>query len=73
VEASEKSGKAQLAREIEIALPMELSRNEQISLVRAYVRDTFVSAGMCADFAVHDKGDGNPHIEMEVISWQKSI
>jgi ATP-dependent exoDNAse (exonuclease V) alpha subunit len=61
VEASEKSGKAQLARKIEIALPMELSRNEQISLVRAYVRDTFVSAGMCADFAVHDKGDGNPH------------
>jgi hypothetical protein len=61
VEQSEKSGKAQLAREIEIALPVELTREEQIVLVRAYVRDTLVSAGMCADFAVHDKNDGNPH------------
>ncbi len=61
VEKSEKSGNAQLAREIEIALPMELDREEQISLVRAYVRDDFVAAGMCADFAIHDKGDGNPH------------
>lgn len=61
VEENEKSGKAQLAREIEIALPVELNRQEQIALVRAYVRDTFVAAGMCADFAVHDKDDGNPH------------
>lgn len=60
-EQSEKSGKAQLAREIEIALPIELDRQEQLALVRAYVRDTFVAAGMCADFAVHDKEDGNPH------------
>ncbi len=61
VEESEKSGNAQLAREIEIALPVELNRKEQISLVRAYVRDNFVAAGMCADFAIHDKADGNPH------------
>ena len=61
VEKIEKSRDAQLAREIEIALPVEFDRQEQISLVRAYVRDNFVAAGMCADFAVHDKGDGNPH------------
>ena len=61
VEQIEKSRDAQLAREIEIALPGELDRQEQISLVRAYVRDNFVAAGMCADFAIHDKGDGNPH------------
>lgn len=61
VEENEKSSNAQLAREIEIALPVELNRQEQLSLVRAYVGDTFVSAGMCADFALHDKGDGNPH------------
>jgi outer membrane murein-binding lipoprotein Lpp len=40
---------------------VEINREERISLVRAYVRDNFVAAGMCADFAVHDKGDGNPH------------
>ena len=61
VEKSEKSRDAQLVREIEIALPVELDRQEQIRLVRAYVRDTFVSSGMCADFSIHDKDDGNPH------------
>ena len=61
VEKSEKSRNAQLAREIEIALPAELDRKAQIALVRAYVRDTFVASGMCADFSIHDKGDGNPH------------
>ena len=61
VEEIEKSRNAQLAREIEIALPIELSRKEQIRLVRDYAQNTFVSVGMCADVAVHDKGDGNPH------------
>ena len=61
VEEIEKSRNAQLAREIEIALPVELNRKEQVSLVRDYAQNTFVSVGMCADVAVHDKGDGNPH------------
>jgi len=61
VEKSEKSCNAQLAREIEIALPVELDRQEQTRLVHAYVRDAFVASGMCADFSIHDKGDGNPH------------
>lgn len=61
VEKIEKAKNSQLAREIEIALPAELDREAQIQMVRDYVRDNFVSAGMCADFAVHDKEDGNPH------------
>ena len=61
VEEIEKSATAQLAREIEVALPVELSRAEQLALVQAFVKDTVVDAGMCADFAIHDKGDGNPH------------
>ena len=61
VEKSEKSRNAQLAREIEIALPAEIDRQSQIRLVRKYVDDIFVSAGMCADFSIHDKGNGNPH------------
>lgn len=40
---------------------IEKSGKAQLALVRAYVRDNFVAAGMCADFALHDKGDGNPH------------
>jgi prefoldin subunit 5 len=61
VEKSERYKTAQLARELEIALPVELSREQQISLVRRYVKETFVSAGMCADICVHDTGKGNPH------------
>ena len=61
VEKIEKNRDAQLAREIEIALPNEIDRQSQIRLVRKYVQDIFVSAGMCADYSIHDKGDGNPH------------
>jgi ATP-dependent exoDNAse (exonuclease V) alpha subunit len=61
VEKIEKAKNAQLAREIEIALPHELTREQGISLVREYVKEQFVSAGMCADIAIHDKNDGNPH------------
>ena len=61
VEEIEKSSTAQLAREIEVALPVELSRAAQLALVRSFVKDNFVDAGMCADFAIHDKGAGNPH------------
>jgi len=61
VEKAEKRKDAQTARDIDIALPVELDRQEQIALVREYVRENFVDKGMCADFAVHDKRDGNPH------------
>ena len=61
VEQIEKSATSQLAREIEVALPVELSKAEHLALIRAFVKDNFVDAGMCADFAIHDKGTGNPH------------
>lgn len=61
VEKIEKAKNAQLAREIEIALPQELTREQGISLVREYVKEQFVGVGMCADFCLHDTGGGNPH------------
>lgn len=61
VEKIEKSKNSQLAREIEIALPKELNREKQIELVREYVKENFVKVGMCADIALHDKNDTNPH------------
>ena len=61
VEQTEKSNNSQLAREIELALPVELSREEQTRLVREYCSSQFVSKGMCADFNIHDTGSGNPH------------
>lgn len=61
VEKIEKAKNSQLAREVEVALPKELNRAEQIQLVKSYVQDNYVKNGMCADLNVHDKGDGNPH------------
>lgn len=61
VEKIEKAKNSQLAREIEVALPVELDREKQLQLVREYVQDNFVSVGMCADVAIHDKKNGNPH------------
>jgi ATP-dependent exoDNAse (exonuclease V) alpha subunit len=61
VEKTEKAKNSQLAREIEIALPRELTRQQNILLARRYVQEQFVSAGMCADLCIHDTGKGNPH------------
>lgn len=61
VERKETHSAAQLAREVEVALPREFTRQEQIDTVREYIMKNFVREGMCADWALHDKGDGNPH------------
>ena len=53
VEQSEKRKDARTAREIEIALPNELNLQEQITLVRGYVKENFVDEGMCADISFH--------------------
>ncbi|MBY5393417.1 Ti-type conjugative transfer relaxase TraA [Rhizobium leguminosarum] len=63
VDAFEKRADAQLARELIIALPEELTRAENIGLVREFVRDNLTSKGMVADWVYHDK-DGNPHIHL---------
>jgi ATP-dependent exoDNAse (exonuclease V) alpha subunit len=64
VEKSEAAKNAQLAREFEISLPKELTLLQNKSLVRRYVAENFVRKGMCADIAIHDKNDGNPHAHL---------
>jgi Ti-type conjugative transfer relaxase TraA len=61
VESAEKRKDAQLAREIEIGLPVELSQREQIALVRDFARREFVAKGMVADLGVHFDNPQNPH------------
>ena len=65
VEATERRKDAQLARDIEIALPRELSRTEAIALVRDFVSEQFVARGMIADLNVHwgktADGEDQPH------------
>lgn len=61
VEEAEKTKDSRLAREFVAALPIELSKDEWIDLLRRYISDNFVSEGMCIDFAIHDTDGHNPH------------
>ena len=79
VQQIEKRSDAQFAREIEVSLPKEIKRSDQIECVRDFIRESFTSHGMIADWALHDKGDGNPHAHImltvrginEKEGWQK--
>nr|WP_162482699.1 MobQ family relaxase [Clostridioides difficile]VUB78609.1 MobA/MobL protein [Clostridioides difficile] len=61
VEQSEKRKDARLAREINIALPRELSNDQQKELIKNYVQEQFVNKGMIADIAIHRDDKENPH------------
>ena len=61
VEEVETAKDSRLAREFVVALPIELSREQQIKLLQDFIREQFVSDGMCADAAIHDTDGHNPH------------
>ncbi len=60
-ESVETSYNSQLARNIVAALPNEIPKEQLPELVREFCEEQFVKKGMCCDFSIHDKGDGNPH------------
>jgi len=66
VERVERRDDAQLAREVNIALPHELSREQQLVLIRNYVQAEFVERGMIADLAVHVPRPGRGEDERNV-------
>jgi hypothetical protein len=59
-EQSETRKDAQVAREIEVALPIELSPSQHIILLERFVHSQLTSKGMIADVVIHNK-KGNPH------------
>ncbi|CAM6779108.1 MobQ family relaxase [Escherichia coli] len=61
VEKAEQRRDSQLAREIELAIPREISRDVARETVLAFVRENFVSQGMIADVAFHHMDRTNPH------------
>ena len=63
VEKSEKRVDAVLFREIEVALPKELTQSEWVEIIREYVLKTMTTYGIIVDYSIHDK-DGNPHCHM---------
>jgi len=50
-----------VAREVEVALPVELTADQQRELVLGFVRSQLVDAGMVADIAIHHADGDNPH------------
>ncbi|MES0042262.1 Ti-type conjugative transfer relaxase TraA [Mesorhizobium sp. M0091] len=75
VEAFEVRKDAQLAREVEFALPRELSQAQGIELARDFVQVEFVSKGMVADLNVHwDRAeDGSPKPHAHVMLTMRSV
>jgi Ti-type conjugative transfer relaxase TraA len=63
VEAFEKRSDAQLAKEFIIALPVELTQDQNIALVREFVATQVLARGQVADWVYHDE-PGNPHIHL---------
>jgi Ti-type conjugative transfer relaxase TraA len=64
VEAGERRKDSQLARAIEIGLPVELSHAESVALVRDYIAQEFVSKGMIADFSICRNDPNNPYVQI---------
>src|SRR5699024_1732533 len=64
MELAEKSSNAQLCREMNIALPIELNPTDQKELVQEFVKDNFVVQGMIADCAIHRDDINNPHVHI---------
>jgi Ti-type conjugative transfer relaxase TraA len=63
VEAFEKRSDAQLAKEFIIALPVELSREQNIALVQQFVFEQVLARGQVADWVFHND-PGNPHVHL---------
>ena len=61
---SRKQGTASLPARLKQPCPVNCPANNSLPLCVSYVKDNFVDKGMCADFAIHDKGTGNPHVHI---------
>lgn len=72
VEQSEIRKDAQVAREIEVALPIELSPSQHIILLERFVHTQIISKGMIADVVIHNK-KGNPHAHILLTTREINI
>lgn len=66
IEEVEKRGDSQLAREITVSIPRELSRDNQIQLVCEYVQKNYIDLGMIADVNFHSLNGDNAHAHIMV-------
>ena len=61
VEAAEKAKDSRLARELIVALPVEVGIDEWKTILRDFISEQCVNKGMCADVSIHDTDSHNPH------------
>lgn len=61
VEKKDRRANSRYAKEFNVALPVELSEDEQKELLTKYVQENFVDEGMVADVAIHRDHQDNPH------------
>ena len=61
VEKKDRKSNSRYAKEFNVALPVELSEDEQKELLTKYVQENFVDQGMVADVAIHRDHLDNPH------------
>ena len=61
VERKDRRANSRYAKEFNVALPVELSEDEQKELLTKYVQENFVDEGMVADVAIHRDNLDNPH------------
>lgn len=74
VELNEKASNAQLARNFIIALPKELSFEENKELIIDFIQENFVSKGMIVDLAIHDESnEGNKNIHAHIMTTLRPI
>ena len=66
VERSETRSNASLAKEYQLALPIELSHEVKVDLVKTFVQREFVDQGLGVDIAFHDFDSENPHCHLMV-------
>lgn len=58
---------AQLAFELQIALPKELNLSQQTDLVNAFIKENYIDVyNVAADVCIHDKGDENVHAHVMI-------
>lgn len=61
VEKKDRKANSRYAKEFNVALPVELTNEEQKALITKFVQETFVDKGMVADVAIHRDHKENPH------------
>lgn len=75
VEKVERRKDAQLAREVEVGIPRELTPDQRRELVREFVREEFVSRGMIADVCWHmgKASDGGAHPHAHILLTMREL